>query len=80
MINPFTKQAFSFYSFIKVISINLIKLYYQTAEKAGYDISKIYVASHSYGFVGDTLDENAEKFFPSTQDRMDSLHLVGQSN
>jgi hypothetical protein len=34
LINPFSKQAFSFFSFIKVISINLIKLYYKATTTA----------------------------------------------
>lgn len=35
MDNPFTKQAFSFYSLIKVISINLVKLYYKATSRQG---------------------------------------------
>lgn len=52
---------------------NLVKLYYRAAEESGHDISKLYVGSHSHGFIGDTLDGAVEKYFPSTQDRMNML-------
>ena len=52
---------------------NLVKLYYRAAEEAGHDTSKLYVGSHSHGFIGDTLDDAVEKYFPSTQNRMNKL-------
>ena len=51
----------------------LVKLYYRTAEKAGHDLSKLTVASHSHGFVAQTTEEAVEKFFPPTQYAMNVL-------
>lgn len=51
----------------------LVKLYKRTAERYGHDPSKLIVASHSHGFVADTTEEAAEKFFPSTQYAMNVL-------
>src|SRR5699024_9129126 len=52
---------------------NQVNLYYRAAEEAGHDISKVYVGSHSHGFIGDNLNEAVEKYFPSTQNRMNTL-------
>ncbi|SOB99559.1 probable LLM family oxidoreductase [Ureibacillus xyleni] len=51
----------------------LVKLYYRSAEKAGHDVSKLTVASHSHGFVAQTTEEAVEKFFPPTQYAMNVL-------
>ncbi|WP_066308839.1 LLM class flavin-dependent oxidoreductase [Bacillus sp. FJAT-29814] len=51
----------------------LVKLYQRAAERAGHDVSKLTVASHSHGFIAETTDEAAEKFFPSTQQAMNVL-------
>ena len=51
----------------------MVQLYYEAAEKAGHDISKLQVASHSHGFVADTTEEAVEKFFPPTQQAMNVL-------
>lgn len=51
----------------------LVKLYKKTAARAGYDPSKLPVASHSHGFVAETDEVAAEKFFPSTQQAMNKL-------
>ncbi|MCM3703986.1 LLM class flavin-dependent oxidoreductase [Paenibacillus macerans] len=53
----------------------LVKLYKRAAAEAGHDVSKLTVASHSHGFVGDKLDEAVEKFFPPTQAGM---NIVGR--
>ncbi|MGZ7442701.1 LLM class flavin-dependent oxidoreductase [Paenibacillus sp. TH7-28] len=53
----------------------LVKLYKRAAAEAGHDASKLTVASHSHGFVGDKLDEAVEKFFPPTQAGM---NIVGR--
>ncbi|MDU4696790.1 MAG: LLM class flavin-dependent oxidoreductase [Paenibacillus sp.] len=45
----------------------LVKIYKQAAAKAGHDVSKLTVASHSHGFVAERNDVAVEKFFPSTQ-------------
>lgn len=53
----------------------LVKLYKRAAAEAGHDVSKLTVASHSHGFVGDKLDEAVEKFFPPTQA---SMNIIGR--
>ncbi len=42
----------------------LIDLYYQAAEKAGYEKSKLKVGLHSLGFVATTKEEAVEKYYP----------------
>ncbi|MBM6996135.1 LLM class flavin-dependent oxidoreductase [Paenibacillus sp. DXFW5] len=51
----------------------LVKVYKQAAAQAGHDVSKLTVASHSHGFVGDRNDVAVEKFFPSTQAAMNVI-------
>jgi len=42
----------------------LIDLYYEAAEKAGQDRSKLKVGLHSLGFVANTKEEAVEKYYP----------------
>ncbi|WNF38476.1 LLM class flavin-dependent oxidoreductase [Bacillaceae bacterium IKA-2] len=51
----------------------LVKLYKRAATKAGHDISKLPVASHSHGFIAEDTETAADKFFPSTQHVMNVL-------
>lgn len=51
----------------------LVKLYKRAAEKAGHDVSKLPVASHSHGFIAEDTESAADKFFPSTQQAMNVL-------
>ncbi|WP_322907062.1 LLM class flavin-dependent oxidoreductase [Paenibacillus campi] len=51
----------------------LVELYYKAAAHAGHDTSKLSVASHSHGFIADTNELAADKFFPSTQAVMNAL-------
>ncbi|MEH7075842.1 LLM class flavin-dependent oxidoreductase [Neobacillus drentensis] len=51
----------------------LVRLYKKAAEHAGHDVSKLPVASHSHGFIAETSEIAAEKFFPSTQQVMNKL-------
>ena len=51
----------------------LVRLYKRTAVRAGHDPSQLPVASHSHGFVAESDEEAAEKFFPSTQQAMNKL-------
>lgn len=51
----------------------LVQLYKNAAKQAGHDVSKLTVASHSHGFVGESTDSAADKFFPSTQAAMNVL-------
>jgi probable LLM family oxidoreductase len=51
----------------------LVKLYKRAALQAGHDITKLPVASHSHGFIAETTQLAADKFFPSTQQVMNVL-------
>lgn len=51
----------------------LVQLYKKAAAQAGHDVSKLPIASHSHGFVGDSTEEAADKFFPSTQYAMNVI-------
>jgi probable LLM family oxidoreductase len=51
----------------------LVDLYKQTAARAGHDINKLPIASHSHGFIAKTTEEAAEKFFIPTQHVMNVL-------
>ncbi|RFB10188.1 LLM class flavin-dependent oxidoreductase [Bacillus sp. HNG] len=51
----------------------LVELYKRAVAHAGHDFSKLAVASHSHGFVGETMEGAAEKFFPSTAQAMSKL-------
>jgi probable LLM family oxidoreductase len=51
----------------------VVELYKQAAKQAGHDVSKLKIASHSHGFVGETTAEAKDKFFPSTAQAMNVL-------
>ncbi|WP_026565177.1 LLM class flavin-dependent oxidoreductase [Bacillus sp. UNC41MFS5] len=51
----------------------LVRLYKKAAVHAGHDVSKLTVASHSHGFIAETSQVAADKFFPSTQHVMNKL-------
>lgn len=51
----------------------LVALYKQAAARAGHDPSKLSIATHSHGFVGETTERAADLFFPSTQYAMSKL-------
>ncbi len=51
----------------------LVQLYKKAAAQAGHDVSKLPVASHSHGFVGEDTVAAADKFFPSTQAAMNVI-------
>ncbi|WP_206424235.1 LLM class flavin-dependent oxidoreductase [Cohnella candidum] len=51
----------------------LVNLYKQAAAQAGHDPSKLQIATHSHGFVGETTDQAADLFFPSTQAQMNVI-------
>lgn len=51
----------------------LVRLYKKAAKEAGHDVSKLTVASHSHGFIADTVEEAVEKFYPSTHYAMNKL-------
>lgn len=51
----------------------LVRLYKQAAVRAGHDVSKLPVASHSHGFIAENTEVAVDKFFPSTQLVMNKL-------
>lgn len=51
----------------------LVSLYRESAAKAGHDPAKLQIATHSHGFVGDTTEQAADLFFPSTQAQMNAI-------
>lgn len=51
----------------------LVQLFKKAATHAGHDLSKLSVASHSHGFIAETSEIAADKFFPSTQQVMNKL-------
>ncbi|MDQ0492388.1 LLM class flavin-dependent oxidoreductase [Paenibacillus brasilensis] len=51
----------------------LVELYKKAAKHAGHDVSLLPVASHSHGFIAESTELAAEKFFPSTQQSMNVL-------
>ncbi|MCH1627141.1 LLM class flavin-dependent oxidoreductase [Fredinandcohnia quinoae] len=51
----------------------LVRLYKRAAERAGHDVSKLTVASHSHGFIDEDSQTAADKFFPSYQQAMNKL-------
>ncbi|WP_409343604.1 LLM class flavin-dependent oxidoreductase [Paenibacillus sp. MBLB4367] len=51
----------------------LVALYKQAAAQAGHDPDKLQIATHSHGFVGETTEQAADLFFPSTQAQMNVI-------
>lgn len=51
----------------------IVELYKRAAKQAGHDVSKLKIASHSHGFVGETTEIAKETFFPSTAQVMNVL-------
>lgn len=53
----------------------LVQLYKKAAAHAGHEVSKLSVASHSHGFVGDDLQTAVDTFFLPTQQ---SMNVIGR--
>lgn len=51
----------------------LVDLYKEAAARAGHNPDQLQIATHSHGFVGDTTDQAADLFFPSTQAQMNVI-------
>ncbi|MFC6334017.1 LLM class flavin-dependent oxidoreductase [Paenibacillus septentrionalis] len=51
----------------------LVELYKRAADRSGHDAKKLPVASHSHGFIADTMELAAEQFYPSTAAVMNQL-------
>ncbi|WP_255314221.1 LLM class flavin-dependent oxidoreductase [Bacillus sp. FJAT-26390] len=51
----------------------LVDLYKEAAIRAGHDPSKLEIATHSHGFVGETTERAADLFFPPTQAQMNVI-------
>ncbi|MBT2761514.1 Atu2307/SP_0267 family LLM class monooxygenase [Paenibacillus sp. ISL-20] len=54
----------------------LVELYKQAAAGAGHDVSKLRIATHSHGFVGETTVQAAELHYPYTSVQMNELGKV----
>ncbi|TDF94528.1 LLM class flavin-dependent oxidoreductase [Paenibacillus piri] len=51
----------------------LVELYKKAAAQAGHDPDSLPIATHSHGFVGETTEQAADLFFPSTQAQMNVI-------
>ncbi|AIQ49462.1 luciferase [Paenibacillus sp. FSL R7-0273] len=51
----------------------LVKLYKEAAARAGHNPDKLQIATHSHGFVGETTEQAAALFYPSTQAQMNVI-------
>lgn len=51
----------------------LVKLYKDAAARAGHDPGKLQIATHSHGFVGETTEQAAALFYPSTRAQMNVI-------
>lgn len=51
----------------------LIKLYKQSAERAGHDPDKLPIATHSHGFIADTTEKAVQLFYPPTAAQMNVI-------
>jgi len=51
----------------------LVALYKKAAAQAGHDVDKLQIATHSHGFVGDSLEETAELFYAPTAAQMNVI-------
>jgi len=51
----------------------LVELYKRSAVQAGHDPSKLQIATHSHGFVSDTVDHAADTFYPYTAAQMNTI-------
>lgn len=51
----------------------LVSLYKEAAARAGHNPDTLQIATHSHGFVGETTEQAADTFFPSTQAQMNVL-------
>lgn len=51
----------------------LVQLYKRAAKEAGHDVTKLPIASHSHGFIAESTELAADKFFPSTQQAMNVI-------
>jgi probable LLM family oxidoreductase len=51
----------------------LVALYKEAAVRAGHNPDMLSIATHSHGFVGETTEQAADLFFPSTQAQMNVI-------
>jgi probable LLM family oxidoreductase len=51
----------------------IVQLYKKAAKQAGHDVSRLPIGTHSHGFIAETTEMAANKFFPSTQQVMNVL-------
>lgn len=51
----------------------LVELYKEAAVKAGHDPNKLQIATHSHGFISDTTQEAAERYYPVMAEQMNQI-------
>ncbi|UUZ79099.1 LLM class flavin-dependent oxidoreductase [Paenibacillus sp. P26] len=51
----------------------LVNLYKEAAAKAGHDPSQLQIATHSHGFIADSAEEAADRYFAATVDQMNQI-------
>ncbi|RJE85219.1 LLM class flavin-dependent oxidoreductase [Paenibacillus sp. 1011MAR3C5] len=51
----------------------LVELYKEAAARAGHDPNKLQIATHSHGFISDTTQEAAERYFPVMAAQMNQI-------
>lgn len=51
----------------------LVELYKEAAVKAGHDPKKLQIATHSHGFISDTTQEAAKRYYPVMAAQMNQL-------
>ncbi|WP_442602360.1 LLM class flavin-dependent oxidoreductase [Paenibacillus sp. KN14-4R] len=51
----------------------LVNLYKRAAKEAGHDPSKLQIATHSHGYIGDTNEQAAEKLFPAMMAQFNTI-------
>ncbi len=69
-------QSFSTLDSISNGLAPLVELYKQAAASAGHDVSKLKIATHSHGFVGETTELAVELHRPYTVVQMNELGRV----
>ncbi|MFF2482827.1 LLM class flavin-dependent oxidoreductase [Paenibacillus sp. NPDC058071] len=51
----------------------LVELYKEAAVRAGHDPNKLQIATHSHGFISDTTEEAAERYYPVMAAQMNHI-------
>lgn len=51
----------------------LVDLYYQTAEEYGHDKKQLMVSAHSWGWIGESVEEAKKDYFYPTKQMVDAI-------